>query len=105
MSRSSFENIPRIVVVEFLRSRKIGMAGARCNELSRARIFVRGFPRQDFFPVRPIAIFNSQGNRRAHRLSLADPPKKFPSCPFYLSPPPPALSKPVGAQLVTCLLS
>src|SRR5260370_39549211 len=62
------------------------MAWARCDELALPRIVSRSFHGQEFFPVRPIAILNSQRNRRTDGLSVAHSRKNFRSVLFDLLP-------------------
>ena len=96
----SLQNIARIVVVEFLRPRKIGMAGARCHELAHARIFFRGLHRQHLLPIDPVAIFNPQGNGRPNSLPVANSGKHIGSVLFDLLPPAASITKLAAAQLV-----
>jgi hypothetical protein len=59
--------------IEFLRTRKIGVAGARSDEFFGGGI-VLGIvgDGENFFPVGPIAIFDAQGDGRADGLAVAD---------------------------------
>src|SRR5215469_17040611 len=74
--RSPLQHISRIMKIELLRAGKVRMTRSWCYELSRFRLRSRcRLNGEDFLPVRPIAIFNPQRDRRANRASMPHPGK------------------------------
>ena len=70
--RSAFENVARIVKIEFLRAGKIGVAGARRGQAAlRVLGAVAIFDRQRLLPIFPVAILDAQRDGRADRLAVA----------------------------------
>ena len=71
-SRGALQNVARIMKIEFLGAREIGVARSRRKKFSLVtRGFSRCFDGQNVLPVRPIAVFNAQGDGRADGLAVA----------------------------------
>jgi hypothetical protein len=99
--RSSFQHIPGIVKIKFLRTRQIRMTRSRCGQLFLLALQPFGiFDRQDFFPVRPIAILDAQCDGRANGLPVPYARKNLGAIFLNLLPPAAPVTQLPPVQLV-----
>ncbi len=71
--RSAFEDVTGIVKIKLLRTGQVGVSGTRREQFFCGGIVLGiGFDGEDFSPVGPIAIFDTECDRRADGLSMAD---------------------------------
>jgi hypothetical protein len=100
-SGSTLQYISRIMEIEFLRTREIGVARARGGELAR-RCFGRigCFHRQNLFPIGPVAIFDAQRNGRADGLSVTHSGKNVGAVFLDLLPAAAAVAKLAAVEFV-----
>src|SRR6266446_1312591 len=69
---SSFEDVPGVVEVKFLRTGEVRVAGAWCDEFLVLASQIRGvFHGQRFLPIGPVAIFDAQRHGSADGLAVA----------------------------------
>ncbi len=76
--RRALQNISRIVEIEFHRAGQIRVARARRGQVSLGALgFGKFFNRKRLFPVGPVAIIDTQGDRRADGLPMPHAGQEF----------------------------
>jgi hypothetical protein len=74
----AFEDVARVVEIKFLRAGEIGVTGAGRDEFFLRRIvFGSVFDGENFLPIGPVAIFDTQRDGGADRFSVADSGEDF----------------------------